>query len=284
MADDELYILLSNADVDKDIYLSTWREENPDKKYVEVVSVNDAESKLKEKKLTKLTLMITKYETTKKFEQLWEEFQESFKSLTEPLQTLHFILLAQGVEKLARDIEKVLILKTREFFKNLQCETIEFDCKFTVSLNSGWSQKFLESLGQICGTRVRLGSATTSVIVRNPNAQIIQLYNDDFTQFRLVKIYLITESYPMALILYNVNPNVIKDKKLEVYWNGKELMIFQLKNYGSTGEQVIHMKLPPLPFLDTKLPPPPLSVEKSTQPGFRDCTIFDCCFGEEFDV
>jgi hypothetical protein len=93
------------------------------------------------------------------------------------------------------------------------------------------------------GIRVNLGLTTTSVIVRSPGAQIIQLRNNDRTKFDLVQINLIMDSYPMGIILHNVNPGVIKEKKLKVYWNDNELKTLQLKNFKSAREHTIFMNL-----------------------------------------
>jgi hypothetical protein len=284
MAENELCVLLSNFDVNKDKYLIAWRKENPGNQDVEVVSINDAGSKLKEKKPNKLTLMLTNYKTIVKFEEIWgkfENFWSELKKITDSsLQTLHLIFLAQGVEK-------VLILKMGESFKNLQCETIEFDCKFTMPLSSSWNEKFLKSLGENYGTRVKLGSTTTSVIVRNPDAQIIELCNDDKTQFSLVKIYLITETYPMGIILSNISPNVISGKTLEVYWKKKKLKeflklgTFWLENFQSIAGHIICIKLSsPASSDDEKLPPPASSddetlIQPVIQPASSDKTSIE---------
>jgi hypothetical protein len=166
------------------------------------------------------------------------------------------IFLAEGVEKL-------FILSMGEFFKNLPYETIELDCKFTVSIYTSLNEELLTSLGEIYGIRVRLGSTTTSVTVRNPNAQIIELHNDNPTNFSLQRIDLITKSYPMGIILYNVNPDAIYDQDLIVYWN-KKPKILHLKNYKALAKHIIFIKLP--------------------QSGSLDCSIFDCCLGVESDV
>jgi hypothetical protein len=271
MAQKELCVSLDDP-VDKDECLLIWRERNPDKQNdIEVVSVNEAGSKLEEMKPTKLTLILARYETTVEFVNLWSKFEKiHYLLLTKPLLTLHFIFL---VENLA-EILKVLSFKRLGFFKDLQCETIEFDCKFTVSLNSGWNKAFLNSFGEDRGLRVNLGSTTTSVTVRCPGARIIQLQNGNPSKFNLVKIHLITERYPMGIILCNVNPDAISDKNLNVYWNNKGPKILQLKDYNTSVKGIICIKLNQ----------PALSNVKSTQPASLDCcSIFDCCLGGGID-
>jgi hypothetical protein len=251
----ELYVLLVDT-VNGDECLSAWKERNLCKQDVEVVLVNNAGSKLKEKKPSKLTLMITKYETTKEFEQLWEEFKESFKSLTEPLQTLHFIFLVEGSQS-QRDVIDKFTFGNNEFFKNLRCKTIEFDCKFTVPILYLSYCNFLRSSAvRNNGIRVSLGSTTTSVIVRSPNAQIIVLRNDNKTKFNLKRIKLITESYPIGIILWDVYSNAIKDKHLKVYWNNEKPKTLELKNFEHAAGNIIFMELTPPALPDTKLTPP----------------------------
>jgi hypothetical protein len=289
---EDLYVLLSDSDVHKDIYLSTWRIKNPDKKVVEVVSVNNAGSKLEGKKLTKLALMFTKYKTTVEFEKFWYQFVNFWyqfeKTSDFSLQTLHLIFLVEEALK----TENLLILKMSEFFDSLQCNTIELDCEFTVSLESRLNKRFLESLCQNRGTRVNLGPTTTSVIVRNPNARIIELRNDNPSKFCLQRIKLISKYSPMAIMLYNVHPDVIKDKNLEVYWNNLEPEILQLENYDISVKGMICIKLPQLAWSNVKPTQPVLSNVKSTQHALSnvkstqhaslelcDCSIFDCCSG-----
>jgi hypothetical protein len=223
-----------------------------------------------------------------------------------PLQTLHFIVLV-------KDIETELILKMDEFFKNLQCETIEFDCEFTVPLLQLYSYDFPPPILSDNGIRVNFCSTTTSVTVRSPGARIIQLRNDDRNKFSLVEIKLITESYPMGIILCNI-PHVTDSKKLDVYWkNGKlkeflKLGTFWLEKFQSIAGRNICIKLPPPASSDDEtliqpassnetlphppassnetLPHPPASSNEKLPPTpvSLDCTIFYCCLGEECDV
>jgi hypothetical protein len=53
--------------------LSVWRERNPKK---EVMLVNDVKFEGESTKLTQLTLMFTKYETIKEFNNFWRKFED----------------------------------------------------------------------------------------------------------------------------------------------------------------------------------------------------------------
>jgi hypothetical protein len=254
MAENELCVLLSNVGVKKDKDFLAWWKKNQG---VEVVSVDDAGSKLEEKKPTKLTLILTKYVTIEKPGNPWSKFKETLKF--PPLITLHFIFLVEEPETL-------LLLGINEFFENLQFETIEFDFKSSMSINS--TSYNLPPDIKNNGIRVNLSSKTRAVTIRGPDAPIIQLRNDDSAKFSLQQINLFTKSYSMAIILYNVNPNVIMDKKLKVYWKGNESETLHLEKCEFAKDSRITYIL-----LD----------KKSTQPAFLDCSI-NCCFGVECDV
>jgi hypothetical protein len=246
MANKELYVLLSSANVNEDKYLSTWRKSNPHKSGVIVVSVNNVKPGKASKELTKLTLMLTKYETIEEFNQLWRKFKINF-NFTGSLQTLHFIFLVEGSES-QRNVIDEFTFGNYKFFKNLKCKAIEFDCKFIVPLQSPFT--FFPSSYMKNGIRVNLGLTTTSVTVRSPGAQIIQLCNGNRTQFNLERIELMTETYPMGIILCNI-PHVTDSKKLDVYWkNGKlkeflKLGTFWLEKFQSIAGRNICIKLPP---------------------------------------
>jgi hypothetical protein len=274
MDNEELYVLLADT-VDGNKCLSIWKKRNPKK---DVVLVNNVKFEEESKKLTKLTLMFTKYETTKEFNNFWRKFEgfwgEFVKNPDFSLQTLHFIFLAEDTKT-----EHELIFKKPGFFKSLKCKTIEFDCGFTVSLLELPSYDFPPLVVKDNGIRVNLGLTTTSVIVRSPGAQIIQLRNNDRTKFSLKEIRLITKSYPMGIILCNVNLNVIKKKKLKVYWNDNEPETHRLKNFKSATEHVIFMKLTQ-PALSDKS-----EREKGGGEGWQYYRfIVDSCLGEECDV
>jgi hypothetical protein len=266
MANKELYVLLSSANVNEDKYLSTWRKSNPHKSGVIVVSVNNVKPGKASKELTKLTLMLTKYETIEEFNQLWRKFKINF-NFTGSLQTLHFIFLVEGSES-QRNVIDEFTFGNYKFFKNLKCKAIEFDCKFIVPLQSPFT--FFPSSYMKNGIRVNLGLTTTSVTVRSPGAQIIQLCNGNRTQFNLERIELMTETYPMGIILCNI-PHVTDSKKLDVYWNDEKLVILSPKDYESSGDRGIYMELPQLAFPDTKLSqPPPSDDETLITPALSD--------------
>jgi hypothetical protein len=288
----ELYVLLADT-VKEDSSFSRWETWNFRKQ--DVVLVNNAGSKLKAKKPNKLTLMLTKYETTVEFSQLWEKFEESLKSLTEPLQTLHFIFLAPDA-KIQEDIIEIFTLKKDQFFKNLQCENIELDCEFTVPLQLP-SDDFLPLEMKDKGIRVNLGSTTTSVTVRCPDARIIQIYNDDPTKFNLVQVNLTTNFYSMVIILCNVNLNVIKKKRLEVNWNNVKQVTLKLENFKSVTEHIILIQLTQPALSDESESEVKVKKEKVKRVKDKNeskkggggswqyyCSIVDSCLGEECDV
>jgi hypothetical protein len=310
MAENELCVLLSNVGVDKDEDFIAWRKESPGNQNVEVVSVNEAGSKLKEREPTKLTLILTKYVTIEKPGNPWSNFKETLEF--PPLITLHFIFLVEN--------PKIpLFLGIKEFFENLQFKTIEFDFKSSIAIDS--NPYNLPPGTKNNGIRMNLCSTTTSVTIRGPDAPIIYLRNNDIKIFSLEEIKLLTNSYPVAIILYNVDPDVIKNKELKVYWGDNELMeeTFYLKNCKFAKDSrttQINLTQPVSPNAE-KLPTHALLDKESTQPASSDdktliqsaspddetliqsassneklpptpvsldCTIFYCCLGEECDV